>query len=81
MKTVEFYRTIDEGQEIIGVAFLRGDKVSFKDLPTKLTGELREGIRERASMTLIYPKDGVKFLEALKYAYSGSILRASDVIE
>jgi len=81
MKRVEFYRTIDDGQETIGVAFLRGDKVSFKDLPTKLIEELRKGIRGKIQGHLFYPKDGVKFLEALKYAYSGSILRASDVME
>ena len=30
---------------------------------------------------LLYPKDGIKFLARLKYAYSGSYLRAGDIID
>jgi len=30
---------------------------------------------------LLYPKDGIKFLARLKYAYSGSYVRAGDIFD
>jgi len=80
MKEVEFYRTVDSGKQgLDGKALLIEGKVVFRDLPGKLIAELREGIRTKSGF--IYPDDGIRFLEVLKFAYSGSRLRASDVIE
>ena len=80
MKAVEFYMTTDNSeQRLIGKVLLIEGKVVFRDLPGKLIAELREGIRGKGNF--VYPNDGIRFLEVLKFAYSGSRLRASDVID
>jgi hypothetical protein len=82
MERVEFYLTTYKGQEKIGEVIYDGEKVHFEGLPSKMVKNLIEkGVWMTPKKGPFFPKDGRIFLEALRYEYSGSYLRASRVIK
>ena len=80
MKFVEFYKTIENGQAIIGKAVLDNGKVILGGLPEKLVVQLKEGIKVDREKK-VFPNDGIGFLAALAKNFSGSYLRASKVLD
>jgi len=85
---VDFYETMDSGdQKIICKAILKDSKVVFEggSFRKYLNVGIRDVFSDNSSKTsppkTVYPDDGIIFLKNLKYNYSGSRLRASDIIE
>lgn len=86
MASVEIYKLQDNGEEkVIAVCKLtpeggvvcEGEEIFVKNL----TGE---GIRDYSDMEKpqkLFPKDGRKFLENLKYAFRSPYLSATDIQE
>ena len=76
---VEFY-SWETGQEVIfGKAILRKgtDKIEFEGLSDKMIlAFYRNGVT-KDGQTYVFPNEARKFLEALHYAVSGSMIRAS----
>ena len=57
--------------------------VAIGEVPEKILDELSEsGIRdpEAKGRRMVFPKDGIRFLEVLKFRYDNPYLRASDVM-
>lgn len=82
MKFVEIYRTTDDGQELMGKVVLEGVKIRFEGLPQKMVDSFYEGgIMGLAEVGPVAPQDGEIFLEMLRYQFSGSRIRASQVME
>ena len=80
-KVVKFLRTNDDfSQTVDGTVIFDGKKITFKDLSPPKIHNL-----EKFSILIgnkaFYPKDGLEFLENLKFAFSGTMLRATDVEE
>ncbi|MBU3978417.1 hypothetical protein KKE68_01780 [Patescibacteria group bacterium] len=83
MKFVEIYKTQNDGsQQIITVCELvdqkvvcEGDKVFVENLE-------REGIFDYSTPgKKLFPKDGIGFLEGLKFTFKSGYLNASEVKE
>ena len=83
MSFVEIYKLKnDASQEIIvtcklttdGMVICEGDKEFAENL-------MREGILDYSSSPSkkLFPKDGIKFLEQLKYNFKSAYLMASDI--
>lgn len=81
MKVVELYAFSTGTQRVVGeVRLTDNGNISLRDLPETLRKDMRKGVSGKGGKQY-QTKDGIKFLRALKYQYSGSMLRASDVIE
>lgn len=79
MKVVEFYSTTEDGQESAGqVVMDNTGKIFFAGMSKALIETLKNGVRGPKGKRLV-PKDGIKFLEALQFEFTGSYLRASEV--
>ena len=64
----------------IGLGLFDGKKITFKDLSLPKIRNLEKfGIL--IGNKTFYPKDGLEFLENLKFGFSGTMLRATDVEE
>jgi len=85
MKSVKIYRLQNNGDEkiivtcvLIGQGVIcKGDKIFIENLE-------KQGIKDYANRTsdiMLFPKDGIKFLENLKYAFKSAYLSATDVEE
>lgn len=83
MKFVEIYKIQNDGsQQVIAVCKLvgkkvvcEGDRMFVKDLE-------REGILDYSTpRKKLFPKDGMNFLEGLKFAFKSGYLNASEVKE
>jgi hypothetical protein len=57
---------------------LQGGEVRLVNCMPKLAEMLSDGISGQWGFR-VSMKDGLKFLEALKYAFTGSVIRATDV--
>lgn len=78
MKYVEFYKVTEKGTEVQGTALLKNDKVMFKNMPKRFVDIMKkDGIIVKGKVVKM--KEGIKFLKGLKYEFSGSRFRASDV--
>lgn len=80
MQTVKFLVTTEKGQEEAGYAALKDGKIIFEGLSVQLIEDLKRGIigyREK----VYKPEDGIDFLRNLKYAFTGSLIRATDIKE
>jgi len=79
---VKFFSTNDDGtQKEIGEAVMENGEVVLRGLPGRLAKTLQiDGIPGKGGKTL-FPADGKKFLERLQVEFSGSRLRASDIIK
>jgi hypothetical protein len=81
MNYVEFFSTVEGGKQILlGSVVFSGSKIGYLGLSEELVGTIKSGIRVAGGKKLL-PKDGMRFLEGLKHAFSGSYLRASEVKE
>lgn len=78
-KVVKFLETNDDGtQSVAGTVMFDGGEVTFQDIsPPNIRYFERTGIL--IGSKTIYPKDGLKYLENLKFAFSDSRFRATDV--
>ncbi len=85
MKYVEIYKLQNDGeQKIIATCKLvdtnvecNGDEIFIKNL-------VEQGIKNYEDLThneIIFPKDGILFLENLKHAFKSGYLQATDVLE
>ncbi len=84
MKYVEIYKLTNTGdQNVILKCFLKDNMVVFEGEHIQLAKNLEDrGISDNEDKTLIlYPKDGLRFLENLKYHLTSGYLNASEVKE
>lgn len=84
MPYVEFYKLQNNGtQEVIATCHLNEGGGVECEGQEDLVGNLKkEGIRDytdREKMVTLYPKDGLKFLEQLKFNFTSGYLNASDI--
>ena len=81
MKRVKLLRTEDNGgQDHFATILFDGKLVTYDGLsPNYIRDFEKYGIY--VGNKTFYPKDGLTFLENLKYAYSGSVIRATDMEE
>lgn len=82
-KIVDFTVLDGDAMEMkyFGRAVLTNGVVTFEDCSAKFVGILNEGVLGRADDGFFYPRDGLKFMEALHLEFSGSAIRASAVRE
>ena len=76
---VEFY-SYETGREVIfGRALLEKgeERVKFEGIPDKMILGFHERGITKDGKNFVFPNDGLKFLETLNYAVSGSMIRAS----
>lgn len=64
-----------------GRVVLEGGTIRYEDLNEKFIATLNEGIIGRAADGVLYPADGLRFLEGLQREFSGTMIRASEVYE
>ena len=85
MKYVEFYKLQNDGsQKIIAKCYLKENGLVSCEGAEIFIGNLQEhGIRDYndPSGLKLYPKDGLRFLEQLKFNFTSGYLNASDVKE
>ena len=88
MKYVELYKLQNDGsQKIIATLYLNdGGEVECEGDPTLAENLKREGIKgysdaDRNIPSKLFFKDGLKFLEQLKFNFTSGYLNASDVKE
>ncbi len=79
MDYVEIYSFITGKQETVGYIELEDNVITFRELPTKFVDRIREDGIKGDDAEVFFPEDGIRFLEALRYRFSGSMLRASEV--
>jgi len=83
-KFVEIYQLNNDGtQSVAAVCRLEGDAVVCEGNENLIRGLIQEGIKNYASREpkKLFPKDGIKFLEQLKYNFKSGYLNASDIKE
>ena len=82
MEFVRFYSLDKNGkQEIIGSVILENGIIKFSGLNKVFISDLKEGVMNYKLSKFVYPKDGLKFLEVLPLTFTGTYLRASEVME
>ena len=82
MKYVGIYDVTDTGSELRGIIVLTdGNEIKFLNLSEAFVEDaVQYGIVGKLGKRY-FPKDGLAFLENLKYEYHGSRMYASDVKE
>ena len=84
MPKVKIYQTSSDGsQTTIAECFLNHNQVDCQGDNNFVTHLKEVGIRDYSENTEenLLPKDGLKFLEQLKYNFKSGYLNASDVME
>jgi len=84
MQFVEIYKLKNDGsQEIIATCELIQNTVVCKGDKTMIQSLEKEGIRDFSASEpkKLFPKDGLRFLEQLKYNFKSGYLMASDIKE
>lgn len=78
---VTFLRTISSApwQEEIGAVRFINEKIDFSQVPSGIKETLTSGIMVGTKM--LYPTDGLEFMQNLPKAFSGSMFRARLDIE
>lgn len=83
MKRVEFWETTDDGQQVAFTVALSSGKLVVLGKGKALADSL--GVPDQPQIgeggEVVEPSDPEKYLEALRFAYSGSRLRATGVFE
>lgn len=82
MKHVEIYQLQNDGSQTVlatcklidGTVIIKGDR-KFGEYVTN------EGIRDYSGEGKLFPKDGLSFLEQLKYNFKSGYTNASDIQE
>ena len=82
MRWVEFYSYTTGEQQTIGKALLQGNVIRFEGLRDEVIQDFYDnGIRKAPNRKgTVFPKDGLLFLKSLRYEFTGSMFRASDVL-
>jgi len=72
----------DGSQEKIVVCRLLNEKAECEGEESLVRALLEEGVRSHSGKerTILFPKDGLRFLEELKYHFDSGYLNATDVI-
>lgn len=72
----------DGSQEKIAVCSLKGEIADCQGNESLVKSLLEEGIRSHSGKerTMLFPKDGIRFLEELKYHFDSGYLNATDII-
>jgi hypothetical protein len=82
---VKFLATTDDGQIVTNFFWLNaaGEIVNMVKVPTRLNAELERILRQGFTTELGFRQaaDGLLFLEALRFRFTGSYFRASRVID
>ena len=82
MKYVEIYKLQNDGsQTVLATCKLADDVVVFEGDTKFAEYVVKEGIRNYNGSGKLFPKDGLAFLEQLKYNFKSGYLNASDVVE
>jgi hypothetical protein len=84
MSYVEIYKLQNDGsQKIVATCCLVGDVVECKGSGALVENLAKEGVRDysAAEKIMLFPKDGMKFLEQLKFNFRSGYLNASEVKE
>ena len=83
MKKVDILETTDDDQIVLCSIGLVNGKVEFLsgDEDAAIGLHLLDGPIHGKDRKKFWPKDGEAFLSAMKYQYTGSIIRASDVYD
>ena len=82
MKKVIIYRLNQEAQQDILVECnLTDEGVKFDGDQQMAEMLLKNGITDYDTKTIIFPKDGLRFLEQMKYNFHSGYLNATDIIE
>ena len=79
MKFVEIYSYASGKQKTVGRIELNEGLVEFKGFPVKFIDRILEEGIAGVGGKVFFPEDGLEFLQALQYGFSGSITRASEV--
>jgi len=82
-KQVDFLETTPDGQKVFLTVAIRGGRlVSVAgELKPGFATEMEDGVRLIPRFRDVSTNDGDRFLEALRFAYSGSRVRASEPYE
>ena len=80
MYTVKLMRRRDQREEEYGRVILEDNHIKYQGLTQVFQAYLQRGIRNHQNVTLT-PRDGLSFLENLKYHYFGAALYATDITE
>ena len=86
MKYVEFYKLQNDGsQKVIATCYLNdNDEVGCEGEQTLIGNLKKEGIKDYSSQDRkgqLFFKDGLKFLEQLKFNFTSGYLNASEIKE
>lgn len=86
MKLVQIYKLQNNGdQKVIATCKLANSIVVCDGNPIFIKNLEKNGIRDYSSADLkadkLFPKDGIKFLENLKFAFRSGYLVATDIQE
>jgi len=80
MEYVEIYNINDGKQKLLGKFFYDGKVITWSSRLNNFAKNVKKnGIFYKGKF--YFPKDGLKFLKYLKYDFSGSYIRASDIME
>lgn len=86
MKIVQIYKLQNNGaQKVIATCKLTDSGVVCDGNPIFIKNLEKDGVRDYSSADLkankLFPKDGIKFLENLKFAFKSGYLVATDIQE
>lgn len=86
MKHITIYKLQNNGdQTVVATCYLNEDNtVSCQGDPAFVRNLEREGVRDYSDLTStarFFPKDGINFLENLRYAFQSGYLVATDIQE
>jgi len=83
MKFVEFYKLQNDGsQQVIATCKLQNNDVVCEGDDVFVQNLTRDGILDYSNPQVrLFPKDGFRFLEQLKYNFKSGYLNASEIKE
>lgn len=82
MKLVEIYELQSDGsQKTIAICRMEHNVVVCEGDENFVQNLKQDGIKDYQSDTLLYPRDGIHFLEQLKFNFKSGYLMASDILE
>jgi hypothetical protein len=82
MKFVEIYKIKNDGsQKVSAVCELKNNKVVCRGEKSFVASLVADGIQDysNGNGTKLFPKDGIRFLENLKFTFKSGYLNASDI--
>ncbi len=80
MRKISVYNLQDTGKQVILVTYiLVGDSMVFEGDPSFIEHLDKNGVLDKKSKTKLFPKDGDKFLDALKQNFTSPYLTAVEL--